>query len=132
MISLSTLNPYLLYIKIGAVALLVAGLFWLGWHEMGIRADLKNKTAEAALNKATSEMYAKQFNDYIQLQREITDAIKTIKVQSNNYIQTIEASGPPAADGVTFVLVPSGVPKALSFATGFQNYSAGGAVPRAP
>ena len=54
MISLSSINPYMLYLKIGAIVLVVIGLFWLGWHEMSIRADLKTKSAEAALQKAVT------------------------------------------------------------------------------
>jgi len=111
MISLANQNPYMLYIKIGLAMAAVVFLFWLGWHEMGIRADLQIKTAEAAMQKATTEMYAKQFQDYINLNKEIADAVKDIKIKSNNYIQTIESSPPPvAADGDTVVLVPAGVP----------------------
>lgn len=132
MISLSSINPYMLYLKIGAIVLVVIGLFWLGWHEMSIRADLKAKSAEAALQKATTEQYAKEFADYIQLNKEIADAIKTVKVQSNNYIQTIDsAPPPPAADGDTVVLVPAGVPVGppLPGMSKLTNFSTGRAGP---
>jgi len=52
------INPYTTYIKISTAA-----LAWL-WYEMSIRADLKAKTAEAALQKATAEIYAREFNNY--------------------------------------------------------------------
>lgn len=128
MISLTSLNPYVLYIKLGLAAIVICGLVWLGWHEMGIRADLKAKTAEAQLQKETAAMYARQFNEYIKLNREIADAVQNIKVKSNNYIQTIESSSPPVVrDGDPVVLVPAGVPTGPSVPglSGFQNHSSG-------
>ena len=107
----TTLNPYLLYLKIALVAIIVAGLAWFGWHEKSIRADLDKYKAEAALQKASAEMYAQQFNNYIQLNKEIADAIKKVRVQSNTYIDSIEVSQPPVADGDSFVLIPPGVAK---------------------
>lgn len=120
----TALNPYLLYIKIGMVAILVTGLAWVGWHEKSIRADLDKYKAEAALQKASAEMYALQFNNYIQLNKEIADAIKKVRVQSNTYIDSVEVSQPPVADGDSFVLIPPGVPKAVPRLPGYQNYSA--------
>jgi hypothetical protein len=129
----TTFNPYLLYIKIALVVLLVAGLAWIGWHEKSIRADLDKYKAEAALQKASAEMYAQQFNSYIQLNKEIADAIKKVRVQSNTYIDSVEVSQPPVADGDNFVLIPAGVSKAVpaSNVPGYKNYSAGrtGAAP---
>lgn len=122
----TTLNPYLLYMKIALVAIIVAGLAWFGWHEKSIRADLDKYKAEAALQKASAEMYAQQFNNYIQLNKEIADAIKKVRVQSNTYIDSIEVSQPPVADGDSFVLIPPGVPKAVPRLPGYQNYSTGG------
>ena len=120
------LNPYLLYIKIALITIIVAGLAWFGWHEKSIRADLDKYKAEAALQKASAEMYAQQFNNYIQLNKEIADAIKKVRVQSNTYIDSIEVSQPPIADGDSFVLIPHGVPKAVPRLPGYQNYSASG------
>jgi hypothetical protein len=122
------LNPYLLYIKIGLAALAVAFLFWLGWHEMGIRADLKAKTAEAALQKAAADQHLKQFQDYINLNKDISNAIQNVKIKSSNYIQSVETSPPPViSDGGTVVLVPAGVPNgaAVPGLPGYKNYSAG-------
>lgn len=123
----ATLKPYLLYMKIALVVILVAGLAWIGWHEKSIRADLEKYKSEAALQKASAEMYALQFNNYIQLNKEIADAIKKVKVQSNTYIDSVEASQPPVVtDGDSFVLIPPGVSKAVSSLPGYKNYSAGG------
>ena len=131
MISIDTIttaiNPYWLYIKITLVALLIAGIAWAGWNEKKIRAERDTYKTEAALQKATAEMYAQQFNNYIQLNREIADAIKKVKVQSNTYIDSVEASQPPAvADGGSFILIPPGVPKTMPRLSGYQNYSTGG------
>ena len=123
----TALNPYLLYIKLAAVVIFVSGLAWLGWHEKSIRADLDKYKTEAALQKASAEMYALQFNNYIQLNKEIADAIKKVRVQSNTYIDSVEVSQPPVADGDSFVLIPPGVPKAVPRLPGYKNYSAGGA-----
>lgn len=133
MISLSSLNPYALYIKIGLAALAVAGLFWLGWHEMSIRADLAAREKEVALQKATAEQNAKELNDYAQLQKDIANAVGNIKVKSNNYIRTIETAPAPAvADGAPVILIAGGVPVggAVSGMPEFQNRSSSGATPR--
>jgi hypothetical protein len=124
--------PQLLYIKIAAAALIVACLVWLGWHEQSIRADLNKYKAEAAMQKASAEMYAQQFNDYIKLNREIADAIKKVRVQSNTYIDSVEVSQPPVADGNSFVFIPHGLPKAMSTVPGYQNYSTSRTGPTSP
>lgn len=128
MIGVSTvsaaINPYLLYIKIALVAVLVIGLAWIGWNEKAIRAEREKFRTEAALQKATAEMYAQQFNNYIQLNREIADAIKKVRVQSNTYIDSVEVSQPPVPDGDSFVLVPAGLSKTLPGLPGYKNYSA--------
>lgn len=123
----TTLNPYLLYIKIaGAVAVAVAVigvLVWFGWNEANIRADqkvekirseLKTEQDKRKLSDATVQMYAKAFNDNKQLQEDIVNAIRSIKVQSNNYIKTIETSHPPAFTGTgdVVMLIPPGLPTA--------------------
>jgi hypothetical protein len=127
------LAPYLLYIKIIMTAMIIGALAWFGWHEKGIRADLAKYKTEATLQKASTEMYAQQFNSYIQLNREIADAIKKVKVQSNTYIDSIEVSAPPnVADGGTVMLIASGVPKTLPRLPGYKNYSAGGTAASTP
>lgn len=123
----TAVNPYWLYIKIALVAALVALLVWFGWNEKNIRAEREKYKAEAALQKATTEMYALQFNNYIQLNKEIADAIRKVKVQSNTYIDSVEVSQPPVvADGDSFILITPGVPKGLPGLSGYKNYTAGG------
>jgi len=100
------LNPYMIYIKIIVVCAVIIGLFWLGWHEMGIRADLKAKTSEADMWKETTSMYAEQTRISNAFYKEVSGAIQKIKVQSNNYIQAVESSPPPPViDGDVVVLM---------------------------
>jgi len=116
------INPYLLYIKIGAVALVVAALFFGGAWVRGVfaeRAQLKDKIELLELDKRRAEQQAAdaihQRNEYIKLNREIVDAIKKIKIQSNNFIQTIENDPAPVppADGGALPFIAPGVPEAL-------------------
>lgn len=128
MISLSSLNPYMLYIKIAAVALVVAGIFGTGLWIKGVFAERAALKQSEALATATTAMYAKQLNDNIALQREVTDAIKSIRINSTNIIRTIEAQPPPAVDdGADFVLVPGGLPNSapLPGLPGYSDYTAG-------
>lgn len=125
--ALSNLNPYMIYIKIALVVAAVGGLIWFGAHEANIRADLKAKTAEVELSKATVQMYADAWNRDVQLKKEIADALKTIRIQSNNYIETIETSAPPAApDGAIIQFIAPGLPTAsLPGVPVFPNRSTG-------
>lgn len=120
------ITPYTAYIKIGLSLLVVILLIWFGWNEKGIRAELEKQKADALFQKNTAELYAKQFNAYIKLNKDIADAIKTIKVLSNTYISNIEASKPPAVnDGDSFVLISSGVPNVSTntYMPKYKNYS---------
>lgn len=130
MISLSSLNPYALYIKIVAVALVVALLVGMGVWIRGVfseRAALRVSVAAATekqkLAESQTAMYVKQWNDNAVLQREVADAIKKIKVQSNNYISTVEVSGPVGTDGESVVLMRPD--QAINLPTGFGDNSAG-------
>lgn len=117
------LTPYLACIKIGVVVLLIAGLFFTGVWVKGAfseRAALRISEAQA---KATTEMYAKAYNDNQKLQEDITHAVKSIKTTTNNYIQAVEEA--PAPVGTVITLVPAGVPKAVSSLPVFTGYSAG-------
>jgi hypothetical protein len=132
MFGFSQLSPYALYIKLVLAILLIIGIIWFGWHESTIRSDLKKYQAEAELQKATASMYAQQFNNYIQLNKEIADAIKKVKVQSSTYIDSVEVSQPPVDDGGSFVLIAHGLPKALPSMPGYTNYTTGGAAANSP
>jgi hypothetical protein len=116
--------PYLIWIKIVAVAAVVGGLVWFGYNEKAIRDDREKFKTEAKQQKETAEQYARQISSNIQFTREVVDAVKSLKVQSNTYIDSIEVSPPPGDDGDTVVLVAAGVPKAVPRLPGYNNYSA--------
>lgn len=136
MIRLSSLNPYALYIKIGLVVLVVAGFFATGLWIRGVFSERAALRQSEALAQQSLKMYAQQLQDNINLQREVTDAIKNIKIRNTNNIQTIESQPPPVvADGADFVLVPAGLPHAapLPGLPRFADYSSGrGAADPAP
>lgn len=104
------------------VIALMAGAVWV----RGVVADRSALRKEVALQKAQTDAIATQFNSYIQLNKEIADAIRRVKVQSNNYIQQIEtAPTPVAAVGGSIPFIPSGVPQGVPGMPGFANNSSG-------
>ena len=60
----------------------------------------------------------------ITLNKDIADAIKRIKIQSNNYVSVVETTPSPTA-GSSFVAVPSGLfdPKTMLSTITFRNQS---------
>lgn len=114
----TAVNPYLLYVKIGVAALLAGALIWAGIWFRGVLSerDTLRGNAEAMAQRVITESHraelAEQANrQYQQTIKEIIDAIKSIKINSHNYINTIETAPPPAVpDGGAVLLVPGGVP----------------------
>jgi len=104
------LTPYLLYIKIGLIALVVAAITGTGLyirHVFNERAALR--LSEASL-KAQVTTYQESAIANQKLQEGITNAIKNIRVQSNTYVQKIDSSPVPALDnGTAVTLVAGGV-----------------------
>jgi hypothetical protein len=116
------ISPYLLYIKIGAVVAVVAGIFSGGIWLRGVfaeRSELRGQIELLELDKQRAEQRAldaiHQRDEYIKLNREIVDAIKKIKIQSNTVIQRIENDPVPVppADGGALPFIAPGVPEAL-------------------
>ena len=66
------------------------------------------------------------FEAYLKLNQEITDAVKKIKITSNNYVTTVENS-PPPADGTRFVFMSASSVRTQTYlAPGrFSNNSSG-------
>jgi hypothetical protein len=123
---LDLINPYMMWIKIGAVALLVIGLCWLGWHEKSIRADLAEQKQATEAAKATTKMYADAWNRNQQLQKELTDAVKQIRIESNTYIDRVETTAPPVVPaGGSITFIAPGVPMSNAGLSGFTGYSTG-------
>lgn len=116
------ISPYLLYIKIGSVVAVVVGIFSGGIWLRGVfaeRAELRDQIELLELDKQRAEQRAldaiHQRDEYIKLNREIVDAIKKIKIQSNTVIQRIENDPVPVppADGSALPFIAPGVPQAL-------------------
>lgn len=128
------LNPYLLYIKIAAAVLALCALIGAGlyvWHVFNDRSRLQAEngalSTKLEIQTAATVQVTAQFNKYIELNRDIAEAIRKVKVQSATYIESVEASTPPVVpDGGTLVLVPGGLPKAATIVpalSGFANRS---------
>jgi len=131
MISLSSLNPYSAGAKVAAVAfvvaLLVGGGIWIRGvfsERAALRLSVATEKEKRQMAESQTAMYVKQWNDNAVLQREVADAIKKIKVQSNNYITTVENSPPVGADGDTVVLMRPD--QANHLPGGFENHTSGG------
>lgn len=111
-------SPYLLAIKIGGVAVVAGLLIWAGVWFKGV-LDERSTLAANAERMAKDVLDANHRADlavaaqkqYQQTLREVVDAVRKIKIQSSNYINTIEtAPAPDVADGAGMLLVPGGVP----------------------
>lgn len=125
-------SPYLLAIKIGGVVIVAGLLIWAGIWFKGVldeRAALKSNTEamakqviDANHKAALAEAAQIQYQQTIQ---EVVDAVRKIKIQSNNYISSIDTAPPPAvADGGSVLLVPGGMPDLDKAIALFGGYSA--------
>src|SRR6185369_258004 len=99
--ALEAVNPYLLYIKIAAAVLAVCVLIGAGLyvrHVFTDRARLEAENGSLAakllLSQQATEMVTTQFNHYIELNRDIAEAIRKVKVESATYIESVEVSPP--------------------------------------
>lgn len=132
MFNLSSLNPYMAYIKIAGVALVVALLISAGIWIRGVfaeRAALR-VSEKAAIERATTanetaKLYADAYNERQELQKGIQDAVKNVRTQSTDRIRVIESGpAPVAGDGDVVVLVRPGQADSMSTAA-FANVSTG-------
>lgn len=125
-------SPYLLAIKIGGVVIVAGLLIWAGvWFKgvLGERAALKSN-AEAMAKQVLEANHRADLaiaaqKQYQQTILEVVDAVRKIKIQSNNYISSIETAPAPAvADGGSVLLVPGGMPDLDKAIALFGGYSA--------
>jgi hypothetical protein len=129
----TSLNPYWLYIKIAAIAIIVIVLFSLGIWIKGVFAERDKLRISEAQAKATTEMYAKAANDNVKLQEGIANAIKNIRIQSDTYIEGVDNGKVPAyVDGTTIQLIAGGMPKAVPSLPTFSNSSTSRTATNAP
>lgn len=88
-------------IAIGAIILALVSLGFYFRYVLNDRQELKEE-----LKQLHTEV--EQVKKQITLNEDIANAIKKIKIQSNNYVSVVESSPTPEA-GSSFVAVPSGV-----------------------
>ena len=131
--NLPNLNPYMVQIKIVAGLTIVAALIGSGIWFRGVVAERDELKKSKALSDATVTMYADAWNRNAQLQENITNAIQKIRVESNTYIDRIEAAAPPVVPaGGSIAFIAPGVPRAtLSGLSGFAGYTSGQSAPAA-
>lgn len=124
MISIADLNPYKLYIKIALIVAAVVGLFSAGvWIKSVFAERDALRVSEKAAVQTVKDMTEARDRE-LKLQEGITNAIKKIRVVSNNYIQSVEDGPTPAIpDGGRITLVAGGVPEALPNAPVMAAYS---------
>ena len=121
---MNPLEPYLLYIKIGAVALLLAGLFGSGIWLRGVFTERDALKLSEASAKATVTMLLESAERSAKLSREIADAIKNIRVESNTYVTSVDNGPPPnVPDGGTVVITAPGLPMPTLPGVPFANSS---------
>jgi len=129
----TVVNPYLLWIKIGVAVLAVSAIIGGCVYVRSVFHERDTLLVE----KAAIQKQLKDTQDSIiadkKLQEGIANAVKNIRVVSNNYIQSVEDAPPPVVvDGGTIVLVPAGVPQAVPALRVFANVSSNGNSPVAP
>lgn len=128
------LNPYLLYIKIGAIIVALCGPIGVGLYVRHVFNDRSRLQAEngtlatkLSIEQAKYLSLMTQTNQILEMNQKIIEAVKRVKINSNIYIDKVEAAklSAPVAGGT--VLVPGGMPKALPGNAGlpiFESYSA--------
>lgn len=111
-----------LAIAAGAAILLISTGIWF----RGVLAERDELKKSKALAEATVKMYAEAWNRNAQLQENITNAIQKIRVESNTYIDRIEAAAAPVVPaGGSIAFIAPGLPKPLSGLSGFTGYTSG-------
>lgn len=112
--------PLLTLIKVVVVASLIFTGVWI----KGVFAERDAlRISEKAAVQTSQDIIAAREKE-IKLQEAITNALKSIRVTSNNYIQAVEESPAPAGPVVT--LVTGGLPEATPRLPVFANRSSGG------
>lgn len=121
-------------IKIAVALVVVIILIGTGIWFRGVISERDELKKSKALSDATVKMYADAWNRNAQLQENITNAIQKIRVESNTYIDRIEAATPPVVPaGGSIAFIAPGVPVSTpSGLPGFAGYTSGQSAPAAP
>jgi hypothetical protein len=118
------LNPYLLYIKIGLVALLIIVILGSYWWLQGVIKERDSLRIADAMKTSQIAQYQQAMAQTIKLQENINEAISKIRVTSNNYIKTIDnGKAPDVPDGTRIQLVSGGMLEQTNSVPTFTNTS---------
>jgi len=101
------------YKEIILVAIVISLILLAIWVR-GVVADNTAMKLETKRTQTAFEEKVKELDANIKLNKDISDAIKNLKIRSNNYITNVETSKPidlPA--GHSAILIPAGVPKTV-------------------
>ena len=121
-------NPYLTYIKIAAVVMVIAIITGSCLYVRSVFKERETLLGEKVLLTKQLKNVQDSMEANLKLQEGIQNAIKNIKVVSNNYIDTVDnTTVAPLPDGSRVVLVSGGLPKAVPGL--FKPYSANRASP---
>jgi hypothetical protein len=123
-----------LQIKLAVALVAVITLIGTGIWFRGVVAERDELKKSKALSDATVKIYADVWNSNAALQKEIINAVKQIRVESNAYIDTVEAAAPPVVPaGGSIAFIAPGVPvPAAAGLSRFAGYTAGRTGPAAP
>lgn len=107
-----------------AIGLIILVLVLAGLYIKSVFKDRDNLKEQLEIVKLDLEAVKKQ----VKLNEDIANAIRKIKIQSNNYVSVVETTPSPAA-GSVFVAVPNGMfnPKVLLSSITFRNKSSSNA-----
>lgn len=128
----STVNPWLVYIKIGLVVLAVCAVLAGVLYVKKTFSDKERLIAEKAqleFSLATEKQKVAVAMEQLKIWQEtvakMNAAVKSIKIQSDTYIQGVEDEKKPAFDGRESIpfIVPA--VSSVSGVSGFANHSSG-------
>ena len=107
--------PYLLYIKIGLVVVVLVALVGMGLHVRSVfnerdelLVDQGRLQTELTVEKLKYTSMLEQYEQISAMNKEIIEAVKHVKIKSNIYIDKVEASPLPAPAAGGSVFVPGG------------------------
>lgn len=105
-------TPYLLYIKIGAIVLILVAIIGAGLYVKSVFAErttlLSDKArleTELTVEKLKYQAMLGQYEQISAMNKNIIEAVKRVKINSNVYIDKVEATPlpAPAAGGTVFI-----------------------------
>ena len=129
-VATTALNPYLLYVKIGLIVLLILSILGAAWYVKATFAEkdrLLGEKAQLEFSLATEKQRVAVAMEQLKIWQDtvakMNAAVKNIKIQSDTYITGTENEKAPEFNGRKSIpfIVPS-LP-ASSGMPGYANYS---------